>query len=194
MMDSPPSADFLDWWFTPWSYAPGHGTPYCTGSLGQRDAYRHWCQQAGVRPALPATGDLRWQMTVRDADQFAGAAELFGGLFAARARQHDELASLSPARRRWCLSVALTQPLLGWTGDLPQPMASARARGLLELALRVEQALPGVWSRLRLLLPPDEADQLAQRLALGAPEAARLRERERNCWQLCLAQAQGALA
>jgi len=193
-MDSPPSAEFLDWWFAPWSYAPRHDTPHCTGALGQRDAYHDWCQRAQVNPALPASGDLGWQMTLRDADQFSCAAELFGGLFAARARNHDELAALSPARRRWCLSVALTQPLLAWSGELPRAMATPRTRGLLELALRLEQAWPGMWSRLRLLLPPDEAGQLGQRLGLGAPASARLRERERNCWQLCLAQAQGALA
>ncbi|TQK12969.1 hypothetical protein FB599_0376 [Herbaspirillum sp. SJZ130] len=191
-MDLPPSADFLDWWFAPWSYARRHAAPPCAGTLGARDAYRDWCRQAAVDPVLPVAGDLRWQMTVRDGDEFGRAAELFGGLFAARARNHDELAALSPARRRWCLSVALTQPLLAWTGELPQALATARARGLLEAAMRLEHALPGMWSRLRLLLPDDEAGQLGRRLALGTPESARLRERERNCWQLCLAQARGA--
>ncbi|MCA1325652.1 hypothetical protein [Herbaspirillum sp. alder98] len=189
------SDQFLDWWFSPWSYGAPAAASDAIGqiagsTLGRRDTYRHWCAQHAVAAVLPASPDLRWQgALLRDAQQFALAASLYGGLFAARAQRTDELAALPAPHRRWCLSVALTQPLAGWTGELPAPLANARTRGALELALRLEQAFPGMWSRLRLLLPPAEHEQIAPQLRLPLPETARLRERERSCWQLCVARA-----
>lgn len=197
---SAPSASFLDWWFAPWSYAHRPWPSLCQGMLAQRDAYRDWCRVVGVAADLPDSGDLRWQMTIRDSEEFHHAATLYGGLFAARRHDQAELAWLTPAERRWCLSVALTQPLQPWSGSLPEELRAigVRARGMAELALRLERAFPGLWSRLRLLLPEQEAHQLAQvltpTLSASAPPPLP-RERERNCWQLCLAQARaGALS
>lgn len=193
-----PCASFLDWWFAPWRYAHRPQPPLCQGLLAQRDAYRDWCRVAGVAADLPASGDLRWQMTIRDREEFNHAVTLYGGLFAARQRDQAELACLTLPQRRWCLSVALTQPLQPWSGPLPEELRAigVRARGMAELALRLERAFPGLWSRLRLLLPEHEAHQMAQVLtpALSASASASAlsslpRERERNCWQLCLAQA-----
>ncbi|GEM_PF-928297 len=192
MAASAPSASFLDWWFAPWRYAH-RPPPQCQGMLAQRDAYRDWCRVAGVAADLPDSGDLRWQMTIRDSEEFHHAATLYGGLFAARQRDQAELACLTLPQRRWCLSVALTQPLQPWSGPLPEDLRAigARARGMAELALRLERAFPGLWSRLRLLLPEHEAYQLAQVLTpeLSASAPSSPRERERNCWQLCLTQA-----
>ncbi|WP_156226325.1 hypothetical protein [Herbaspirillum chlorophenolicum] len=195
MMQEALSDDFLDWWFAPWTYgelAAGSGVigQVAASTLGRRDSYRHWCEQHAVAAVLPASADLRWQgAALRDAQQFALAATLYGGLFAARARRTEELAGLTAPHRRWCLSVALTQPLAGWTSELPGPLANARTRGVLELALRLEQAFPGMWSRLRLLLAPADDVQMAPQLRQPLPETVRLRERERTCWQLCVARA-----
>ncbi|MBP0597304.1 hypothetical protein J8I26_04260 [Herbaspirillum sp. LeCh32-8] len=182
-----PGESFLDWWFAPWSYARGSVLPSNRSALGRRDAYRDWCRLAGVTPDLPARGDLRWQIEIRDGDQFRHAATLYGGLFAARRRDEADLACLAPAQRRWCLGVALAQPLQAWATPLAgDPCGS----GLVELALRMERAFPGLWSRLRLLLPDREIERVEHAL-LAAPSSlpSQPRERERNCWQLCLAQA-----
>ncbi|EJN02937.1 hypothetical protein [Herbaspirillum sp. YR522] len=184
MLDAPTDA-FLDWWFVPWADLPASAPT--DGMLAARDRYRHWCDQAGLAPHIAEQADWRWQpAAVRDADELMQAAELFGGLLAARARRQAELAALSPARRRWCLSVALTQPLASWMGELPEPMSLGR-RGLLELGARLELAFPGMWPRLRLLLPAAEQQALS-RFTKAPAAPPRLHDRDRRCWLMCLAQ------
>ena len=180
------SDDFFQWWFSPWSYGGPALPDACRGVLAGRDVYRHWCAAAGVRAQLPDQADWRWQdAACSDGERLQHAAELFGGMLAARRQRLDELAAMAPATRRWCLSVALTQPLADWSGELPESLRNVRGRGLLELALRLEQAFPGMWSRLRLLLPEDLGRQLAPLLAARAM-ALPLRDRDRRCWLMCV--------
>lgn len=194
MEASAPSEMFVDWWFAPWRYARKDDRPAlhdCVNSLlGRRDAYRHWCALTSVTPHMPSCPDWQWQAAASsDTDELLQAAELFGGLLAARRQRHDELAQLAPPQRRWCLSVASTQPLRDWAGDLPEGAHSPRERGLLELALRLERGFPGMWSRLRLLLPAHQAEALAPLLGgAGASVCSSqpLRERDRRCWLMCV--------
>ncbi len=153
MPSSGPSAAFIDWWFAPWRNGGPDFPASCQGELARRDAYRHWCAQAGLVPQLPAAAKWEWQATVAlDGPLLLQAAELFGGLLAARQQRQAGLAQLAPGRRRWCLAVALTQPLEAWSEAAP-PTAALGQRGLQEFALRAERALPGLWPRLALLLP-----------------------------------------
>ncbi|WP_296555973.1 hypothetical protein [Pigmentiphaga sp.] len=183
------SDDFVQWWFAPWLYGGPARPGGRGGELACRDAYRHWCAGVNVLAHMPAHADLQWQdAACRDGERLGHAAELFGGMLAARRQRQDELAGLPPARRQWCLSVALTQPLADWSGDLPEGLRNVRGRGLLELALRLERAFPGMWSRLRLLLPQDLDEQLAPLVAAPAAGAnVPLRDRDRRCWLMCMA-------
>jgi len=202
MMPDGPGDAFLRWWFEPWRYGGPPLSAYCDSVLAQRDGYRHWCAQAGVVAELPHRPQLEWQAAVcTDRAQLLRAAELFGGLLAARRHRQEELALLAPALRRWCLAVALTQPLADWRPDLPAGLRGPRGRGLSELALRMEHVFPGMWSRLRLLLPDELAAAVSAALTDPAPASATpalpvappaVRERDRRCWLMCLAQ--GAMA
>lgn len=199
------SEQFIDWWFSPWRYARANDVSPMQdrlherlhSTLGRRDAYRHWCAEARVTPQLPSHPDWQWQWqaaALSDTDQLLQSAELFGGMLAARRQRHDELAQLSPQRRRWCLSVALTQPLADWTEGVLDgadgATVSVHERGLLELALRLDRGFPGMWSRLRLLLPPPlRATLQAKSAALsvaGGTAVLPLRDRDRRCWQMCV--------
>jgi hypothetical protein len=186
MASALPTPAFIDWWFAPWRNGGPPLPASCVGELARRDAYRHWCAQAGIAAQLPLQADWDWQGAAAvDGATLVQAAELFGGLLAARRQRLAELANLSPAQRRWCLAVALAQPLADWS-DLP--VATPRQRGLREFALRAELALPGLWARLALLLPEPV------RLSL-APVAGTLHARDRRCWLMCVAQArQGSAA
>lgn len=180
-----PSPAFIDWWFAPWRNGGPALPDICMSELARRDTYRHWCKQAAVVPQLPSHADWHWQAVAEmDGDILLLSAELFGGLLAARRQRHDELLELSPSRRRWCLAVALTQPLVDWS-DAAMPVPSPRQRGLLEFSLRIERALPGLWSRLALLLPATVRPQLQPDVVV----AYTLRERDRRCWLMCMAQA-----
>jgi len=183
------SDDFIQWWFAPWLYGGPALPDACDGVLACRDVYRHWCAGANVLAHIPDQADLQWQDAMcLDGERLQHAAELFGGALAARRQRWEELAGLAPARRRWCLSVALTQPLSDWSDGLPDGLRNVRERGLLELALRLERAFPGMWSRLRLLLPRDLDRQLAPLLVAQAKPGNLLpRDRDRRCWLMCLA-------
>lgn len=180
-----PTPAFIDWWFAPWRNGGPPLSAHCASELARRDAYRQWCQQAGIAPQLPATADWAWQAAAAvDGATLLRAAELFGGLLAARRQRHDELAALAPADRRWCLAVALVQPLADWDAG---PVASPRQRGLREFALRAERALPGLWPRLALLLPG--SDRCSVDPGAGAATQLTMHARERRCWLQCVAQA-----
>lgn len=174
-----PSPAFIAWWFAPWRIGGPALPASCGSELARRDAYRHWCTAAAVSPDLPAHADWRWQAAY-DADagvlQYAGA--LFGGLLAARHQRQEELAALAPPARHWCLAVALTQPLVDWSG-------AAHERGMAEFALRAERAVPGLWPRLALSLPAADRPQLAS-------TARTLSERDTRCALMCLAHARAA--
>lgn len=194
MMQAGPSDAFLQWWFEPWRYG-GRALPAaCDSVLGRRDIYRHWCEGSDVVAGLPAQPAWDWQAAMcHEAPRLLRAAELFAGLLAARSHRNDELARLDPEQRRWCLAVALTQPLADWcvappSGAIPDAGAFAW-RGLAEMALRLERVFPGMWSRLRLLLPPDARAGVAAAMAAGARSALTPRERDRRCWLMCLAYA-----
>lgn len=186
------SAAFLDWWFAPWSYASSSHASQEADLVGRRDAYRLWCAGAGVRPALPAAFDAEWQAAaLNDGHVLASGAKLFGGLLAARRQQREALAQLSVADRKWCMSIASVQPL---TECAVAPYAldeSLEVRGLTELSCRLEQAFPGIWSRLRLLLAEEQHSRVAVLLEQQhtgnnehvVPETAS--QRVLRCWRLC---------
>jgi hypothetical protein len=172
---------FVDWWHTPWRlpYAPAAwpGGVAPAGELARRHGYRLWCDAAGLPAALPATFDPQWQSLARcDGAGLETAAALYAGLLAARVRDRAALARLPVAQRRWCMSVALTQPL---TALLPDPVDTAAPRGLAELAAALAGGFPGLWPRLRLLLPPAATAGIAAAgpLPVGARPA--------RCWRLC---------
>ncbi|QGZ42144.1 hypothetical protein IP92_05458 [Pseudoduganella flava] len=174
-----PDDAFVDWWHTPWRlpYAPQAWPDGAApaGELARRHGYRLWCDAAGVPAALPATFDPQWQAMARcDGPALETAAGLYGGLLAARERDHAALARLPLAQRRWCMSVALTQPLTALV-----PGLAGTDRGLAELAAALAAGFPGLWPRLRLLLPPEQTAHIAPAGAAAAsPRLAR-------CWRLC---------
>jgi len=194
---------FLDWWFAPWEYAAGQEDllPQAAGLAAQRDGYRLWCRRAGIAPDLPAHFDASWQVVaLRKHNDFLRCAHLFGGLFAAREHNFDELGQLPRETRLWCLGVALTQPLQTARHGSRRALAGGiEVRGLLELALRLEQGFPGMWSRLALMLPAPLSTLLASALDVGdgvavaelaSPEQARLQ----RCWKICAARAKTVVA
>ncbi|CAN7526864.1 hypothetical protein [Duganella sp. LjRoot269] len=181
------SGTFLDWWFAPWRL--GGGDPVLAGvdaPPARRDAYRAWCRQAGVPPDLPAAGNPGWQAAaLEDGAALRRCCALYGGLFAAREQDHAVLRSLPADDRRWCLSVAMTQPL---QGGAVHAGGDAGQRGMLELACRLDAQFPGMWQRLRRLLhdvPATPSPPLS-----GAAASAAALSRAQRCWSLCLARAQ----
>jgi hypothetical protein len=182
---------FLDWWFAPWTYAGAAATSLrpAGSALGRRDAYRWWCAASGVAPALPTDFDAGWQIAaVQDGRLLATTAKLFGGLLAARRQEREALAQLALDDRKWCMSVASLQPLAEYAQLDYAPDDTLEVRGLTELSCRLEHAFPGMWSRLRLLLPPDTRDRLQALLEQEAQadepyEAAP--QRALRCWQMC---------
>ncbi|HVK95920.1 MAG TPA: hypothetical protein VM571_14475, partial [Noviherbaspirillum sp.] len=148
---------FLDWWFAPWTYAAGarrRRLPLAADQLGQRDGYRLWCEQANVQVAFPDDFDPAWHVAaVQNANELMNAAKLFAGLIAAREHNQAMLDQLAIPERRWCMSVAITQPLKGCQTVPFTDTDSIEIRGLVELVRRVESGFPGMWTRLRLLLP-----------------------------------------
>jgi len=185
-------AGFVGWWFAPWE-SPGAPQPP-GGLLGRRDAYRRWCVDAGIAPALPAHRDPRWSALVHlDEAQLALAARLCGGLFAVRTLQPQALAGLHEDERRWCAGVANLQPLprAPWRGATAHE-AGLAACGLAWLALCLEQGFPGLWPRLRLRLAAPERAAVERCLhdAASAPSDAAL-ARLTRCWRLCIRRAGG---
>jgi hypothetical protein len=182
---------FFDWWFAPWTYAtqlPSLTLP-AVDQFGQRDGYRLWCAHAGIGPDLPDRFDPAWSVAAADGETgLTAAARLFAGLIAAR--QHDQavLDTLSPGDRKWCISIAATQPLLGWPHVRYGADDTTEMRGLVELACWLERDFPGMWPRLRLLLPAVVADQVGVLLRCppgtgDKPNPSSLRAQ--RCWRLC---------
>jgi len=190
---------FLDWWFAPWTYAAPqpHLRPLPEQRLAQRDGYRLWCARAGLEADLPRSFDPAWHgAAVANGGELSAAARLFSGLIAARAHDETILRQLPFADRKWCASVAATQPLQG-CGIAPGAEAAdtPEARGLLELAWRLQAAFPGMWPRLRLSLAPELAGRVDR--ALDGMAAAQVKGtagavRAQRCWQLCRTRAAGA--
>lgn len=185
------SDTFIDWWFAPWSYAvniPARVQP-AADLLARRDQYGFWCAEAGVQAAFPSNFDPGWQVAaVRAGADLRKAAELFGGLIAARTQDQSVLGRLPISERRWCMSIAGTQPLKGCTEVRFHPTDPLEVRGLTELASCLEHGFPGIWTRLRLLLP----EQLATRVETLLPterEPAGSAARAQRCWQMCHARA-----
>lgn len=185
---------FLDWWFVPWTYAGETRPPLGPDPLGRRDGYALWCESAGVQPAFPGEFDPGWHVAaLRDGDGLARTAALFGGLIAAREQDQAVLGKLSIPDRRWCMSIATTQPLKGCRAlpvtddpDLPE------VRGLVELARRLEHGFPGMWSRLRLLLAPalaGRADALLPAALATSVADTGSPVRAQRCWQICVVRA-----
>ena len=189
------SDHFIDWWFAPWRYAAASpaGLAPAPDLLAQRDQYGLWCAQAGVRPDVPSRFDPGWQVAaVGAAPQLRKGAELFGGVIAARGQDQAALGRLVLAERRWCMSIALTQPLKGCCERQFDPRDPVELQGLTELARRLERGFPGLWPRLRLQLPAALAGQVHALLpaALADPVPAAASEaRVQRCWQMCLAHA-----
>jgi hypothetical protein len=189
---------FFDWWFAPWGYAvnaPGH-LPLAADLLGQRDGYRLWCEQARVTADLPETFDAGWQVVLGANDsELIATARLFAGLLAAREHNQSALAELPFADRKWCVSVAATQPLRSCEDVAYAAGDSIEVRGMFELARRLEHGFSGLWSRLRLILSPALAarvDSLLLDAAPAAESAGTSSTRAQRCWTLCRARVSSA--
>src|SRR5450830_1205496 len=187
---APLAPTFLDWWFAPWNYLDGHALALADGMLAQRDGYRSWCARAGLAAEFPSRFDAAWHIAaLQRSQELRRCAALFGGLFAARTHSQASLAQLPREQQRWCMSVAMAQPLAS-AGVVLGPDAGAEEQGLAELALRLERRFPGMWSRLALLLPTHLALALGQSvrqvLAAGAVESDAANLRAQRCWKICL--------
>lgn len=189
------SSAFFDWWFAPWAYAMAGpaGMPAATDRMRLRDGYRLWCAAADIPADLPEDFDPEWQSAgVLSEKELRAAARLFAGLIAAREHQQKMLGALPSAERKWCASVASTQPLRGIAMAVPEKEAGVRAgveaRGIAELAIRVDSDFRGMWPRLRLMLSASLASEVQDILAATGPAprqtpAATLRAQ--RCWALC---------
>lgn len=184
-------SSLFDWWFAPWSYAADADLrlPLALDRFAQRDGYRVWCSQADISPDFPSHFHAAWSIAVTSSGaELLATARLFAGLMAAREHDQATLAELSFDDRKWCLSVAATQPLsrcrqVRYGNDEPIEM-----RGMVELARRLESGFPGLWPRLRLMLPAPIAAKVTALVAEAAvvpvdPDAALMRAQ--RCWRLC---------
>lgn len=174
------SDGFLDWWFAPWDLG-GEFPAFAQGAsaLARRHGYRVWCHSVGVPADLPATWDSGWQvLAVSDDALLRRAASLYAALLAARQARHARLTALPLAERRWCMSVAVTQPLQGLTE--PGPAATLEAWGIAELAGALEAGFEGLWPRLRLVLGVDTLDITPAEAKAGTAA------RSQRCWRMCL--------
>src|SRR6478736_3882184 len=184
--------EFFDWWFTPWAYAGAALPldPLATGQIGQRDGYRLWCDQAGLMASLPADFDPQWHVAaIQDGTLLITTARLFAGLIATRTHDESQLRQLSMQERRWCGQIAATQPLSAaaapYTAD-----DCIEIRGLVELGRRLEDAFPGMWDRLQLLLPQELAERSTQLIAAAEKKSEINANRAQRCWTLCHSQAE----
>ncbi|HYD61646.1 MAG TPA: hypothetical protein VEC35_14870 [Noviherbaspirillum sp.] len=182
---------FLDWWFAPWAYAArpsaSLSAPDC---LGQRDAYRLWCEEARLRPDLPERCDPAWSFAaLYDGRVLLSTARLFAGLMAARRHDRTGLDALTIDDRKWCASISATQPLQSFHTMRVASPQQVEIWGLVELAVRLEHGFPGMWSRLRLLLPSDMSRDVDGLLRSGTGAGAHVStpdRRAQRCWRLCL--------
>lgn len=179
--------EFFDWWFEPWNYAPAALHPLASDRVARRDGYRLWCDAMEIPANLPQEFDAGWQVAVADEGaQLIATARLFGGLVAARAHDDTLLRQLSIEERRWCVSIASTQPLVAADVTCDDDIA---LRGLVELARRLERNFPGMWPRLRLLLSPEQAERSTTLAGMAAGQNEGPAARAQRCWSLCSAQA-----
>jgi hypothetical protein len=181
---------FLDWWFAPWQYAGGAARlAHAEDVIALRDGYRLWCEQAHVDADLPASFDTEWHIAcATNGDELLRSARLFAGLFAARAHEQEVLNELSLADRKWCAGIASIQPVRAAVADLAKEPGSIDVSGLAELAMRLEQDFPGMWSRLRLMVPPSGAakvDAILRQMPSAVPDSHAAAARIRRCWQMC---------
>lgn len=180
---------FVDWWFAPWSYADGGDAalPLAADQLGQRDGYRLWCDQSGIAADFPGSFDPAWSAAVcADRTELMATARLFAGLMAAREHEHPVLDALPFAERKWCMSIAATQPLVRCRQAQYGKDESIEVRGLVELARRLTNGFPGLWPRLRLMLPAGEAAQVDRLLGTAVATASDASAvRAQRCWRLC---------
>lgn len=180
---------FVDWWFAPWAYAHrAHAQlPLAADRLGQRDGYRLWCDRTGIAADLPGNFDPAWSDAVcTDGPQLMATARLFAGLMAAREHEQAVLDALPFAERKWCISIAATQPLLRCRQARYGTAESIEVRGLVELARRLKNGFPGLWPRLRLMLPSGEAEQVDRLLDTAvATTSDTSAVRAQRCWRLC---------
>lgn len=189
------SQQAIDWWFSPWSYALNAAglLPHTTDTLGQRDGYRMWCDNAGVAADLPRAGDPRWEAAfTTSGEELIYTARLFRGLMLAREHNYEKLAALSFSDRKWCCSLASTQPLRSAWQDGIDSQESIDTEGLLDIALRLQHGFPGSWSRLRLTLSPDIAETVEALMQDIHEDGASLDAsivRAQRCWRICRARA-----
>lgn len=178
---------FIDWWFAPWELDAACALR--SDRLAQRDAYGLWCAQHALAARLPPQFDVGWAgAACSDADELRATARLFAGLMAARAHDQVLLASLSLPERKWCVSVAATQPLQFAVRPAFSSGHTLELLGLSELAWRLQQGFPGLWPRLRLLLEPAEPALLTQLdgILAGSHNLANVSMlRAQRCWQVC---------
>ena len=192
------SPSMVQWWFEPWSYAPGAATVCGLASdrFGLRDGYRFWCGSNAVEERIPERFDPAWSVAACTGEaELADTARLFGGLSAARDQDLRLLGKLAPADRKWCLGIAATQPLRSSREVRYAPDDGLDVRGLIELARRLESGFPGMWSRLRLLLPAQQAARVAVLLPAalaGKDDLEPAPARAQRCWQMCRNRAHAA--
>lgn len=193
---APLQPDFVEWWFAPWNYACHWSSDMDlpAGQVGRRDGYALWCHKAGVQAQFPALLDGGWQIAALSSrTRLEKIATLFAGLLAAREKNLKGMNGLNVEDRRWCISIAGLQPLLGLAANTRIRGAAPGTveRGLLELRGWLEFGFPGMWSRLRHLLHEDLARSIDDSAGAFQPghdmesvSAAAIRRAQR-CWQLC---------
>lgn len=156
--------------------------------IAKRDGYRLWCEQAGVRADFPERFNPSWHVAMVDKGaKLISTARLFAGILAARCHDEASLRQLKVADRKWCMSIALTQPLKACCGEQIGE-GDIETRGLAELSCRLEAGFPGMWSRLRLLLPEETAarlDSLMPDARSSGGEQAASEARAQRCWLFC---------
>jgi hypothetical protein len=186
---------FIEWWFNPWGCAgPALEWPLpAADALGRRDAYRLWCAHAVVVADLPQQFTPVWHVLAgMSGAELTASARLFAGLFAAREHQPAVLGELAFADRKWCSSIAATQPLRSAKDVQYAAQDGIEVRGLVELARRLELAFPGLWSRLRLTLDSAltaRVENLVPTAVASAVDDAAGASRAVRCWMLCRARA-----
>jgi len=187
------SDSFIDWWHAPWSDAIEAPAMYGEDHFGRSDAYMLWCEHAGMNAALPTTFDTGWSMleNLRH-EELSGIARLFGGIIAARAHALDFSAQLSLIERKWCASIASTQPLNMAPGAAYTAADGLNLMGLTELAWRVERDFCGLWPRVALRIEKPVRSRIVQILGNipAFPEETRSGTlRAQRCWQISRRQA-----
>lgn len=192
------SQQALDWWFSPWAYALNSAglMPYATDPLGQRDGYRLWCEKAGVAADLPLAINPRWEVAFTNSgEELMATARLFRGLVLAREHDHEKLAAMPFNDRKWCTSVASTQPLRPSWENGTGPQEPIEIEGLLDMALRLQHGFPGAWSRLRLALPADvckTVESLMQQVRADQASIDASATRAQRCWHMCRGRAEAS--